>query len=149
MASISTGDAVSKIAKSRKTILELLSTRGFNVSNYEGFSMNDIHLMMQHNQLDMLIESEGGVKVYVKYHINAKTLRPQNINEFTEDLFEIEQVLNNTDDLIIITYENANDTLVSNLKLKWENDGYFITIFSINNLQYNMMNNVLVPPHLT
>ena len=89
---MATADGVSKIGKSRKTIIELLAARGYNTSDYEGFSMNEIHVMMQNNQLDMLIESEEGRKVYIKYHL-SKTLRPQNISDIVEDLYEIEQVL--------------------------------------------------------
>jgi len=144
---MATADGVNKIAKSRKTIIELLSNRGYDVSNYEGFSMNEIHVMTQNNQLDMLIESQEGRKVYIKYHL-SKTLRPQNITDAVEDLFEIEQVLTKSDDLIIIAHDNANESLLNDLKLKWDNDGYFITIFSISNLQYNMMENILVPPHI-
>ncbi len=75
--------------------------------------MNEVHVMVQNKQLDMLLENEETQKkAYVKYHL-AKTLRPQNVSEYVEDLFDIEKVLNKDDDLIIIAVDNPNDSLVS------------------------------------
>ena len=47
-----------KIFKSRKIILEQLKKRGYDVSEYENFSLNEIDILNQNNQLDMLIEEE-------------------------------------------------------------------------------------------
>lgn len=141
------GDYNKLIYNSRQTILELLETRGFNVSDYEGANMNEVHVMVQNKQLDMLLENEETQKkAYVKYHL-AKTLRPQNVSEYVEDLFDIEKVLNKDDDLIIIAVDNPNDSLVSELKLMWENNKHFITIFGMKRLQFNILNHDLVPSH--
>ena len=84
-----------KLFKSRQTLLSLLKEQGFDTKDYEEFSVNEVHTMNNNKQLDMLIsneeESVKPKKVYVKYHL-AKTLRRENINDYIDDLFHLEQV---------------------------------------------------------
>ena len=141
----STGSDVNQMYKSRKNLLKFITERGFTVDDYEEFNINDIHAMLQHKQLDMLFEDDDK-KVYVKYHL-GKTLRPANINEYVEDLYDIENVLNDNSELIVVAYEEPNDTLIAQLDMLWNTEKRFITIFSIKRLQYNMLDNNLVPKH--
>ena len=57
----------SLIYNSRKYILEILEERGFDVSEYSNFSMNELNIIIQNNQLDMLVNNKDE-KVYVRYH---------------------------------------------------------------------------------
>ena len=68
----SSSTIVSNVYTSRKNILNQLKNREYDVSNYEEFSTNEVHIMFNKEQLDMLIENEAGHKVYVKYHIHKK-----------------------------------------------------------------------------
>ena len=78
--------------KSRANLLALLHTRGFNVADYEGSSVTEVHSMHQAKQLDMLVtQQEGGKKAYVKYHL-AKTLRSPNLYEYIDDLFDLGRI---------------------------------------------------------
>ena len=52
-----------QIAESRKNILEILEERGFDISNYQGSSISEVHTMLQNNQLDMLVKTEDESKV--------------------------------------------------------------------------------------
>ena len=66
-----------KIYKSRKIILNQLKTRDYDVSEYENFSVNEIHILNQNNQLDMLLDSVGednNKKCYIKYHMTGKLM---------------------------------------------------------------------------
>ena len=141
---------VTQIAKSRNNILEILTDRGFDTSNYNNESLSQVHIMYQNNQLDMLIEEKteesNKKKIYIKYYL-GKNLRINNIMDFIDDLFTLENVLSKTDDLIIITKDSANDSMVKNLRQLWAQQGYFITIFGIKALQFNILNHELVPPH--
>lgn len=146
------------IYQSRVNLLELLETQGMNIDDYNEFSYNEVHVMHQNKQLDMLLESneagaEGKIqpvrpnkKVYVKYHL-AKTLRPAHVEEYIDDIFNIEQILNKEDDLIIVVRDEPNDTLVNLLKHIWERDGIFLILFNIKRLQYNVLKHALVPKH--
>jgi ribosomal protein S8 len=57
---------ISYIYKARKTILELMDKQGYNISDYNNFSINEVNSMKQNNQLDMLLEKKpdetGSVK---------------------------------------------------------------------------------------
>ena len=55
---------VSKIYNSRLILLQILKDkRGFDVEDYEGFSVTEIYTQMKNEQLDMLLENnETGKK---------------------------------------------------------------------------------------
>lgn len=147
---------ISSIYKSRKVILELMSKQDYELEDYNNFSINEINTKFQNRELDMLLEKkkevseqkEGFVpkKIYIRYYL-AKTLRPQNVNDMIDDLFIMEHVLTKEDILMIVTKDDANDTLIQQLKHIWEQDGFFIIIQSIKRLQFNILNHTLVPPH--
>ena len=86
MATQASSTTVSKVFTGRNILLQQLEKRGFDVSNYTNFSVNEIHSMLQNKQCDILVEDNMGRKVYVKYHL-AKTLRASNIFEYIDDLF--------------------------------------------------------------
>lgn len=166
MAHIQTG-FVEQIYNSRKNILDILEKQGFNIDNYKGSGINDIHNMIKHSQLDMLLKrrkdedkseddeeaseasasaSAANKKAYVIYHV-TKTLSLNNILEYIEDLYTIDMVLTKKDDLIIIIKDEPNESLIKLLQNKWEQDGIFIIVFNIKRLQYNILNHQLNPPH--
>jgi len=136
---------IKQIYNSRVNLLDMLEEQDFDTSNYKGEHIQEVNLMNINEQLDMLIEKEDK-KLYIKYHLN-KTIRPATINEFIEDLFMIEEILEKKDDLIIVTRDNVNDTLIKLLKKIWSNDGIFIRIINIKALQFNILKHDLVPKH--
>jgi DNA-directed RNA polymerase subunit H (RpoH/RPB5) len=136
-----------EIYKSRNNILDILDNRNFDISNYEGSSINEVHTMFQAKQLDMLLTNNEGKKVYIKYHL-AKTLRQNNIQDYIDDLFNLEEILTKKDDLVIIIKDEPNDSINKILKNIWEQDNIFITIFNIKRLQFNILKHALVPQHI-
>ena len=144
---MSQSSQIVEIFKSRQTIIALLKRQGYDVGNYSEFSIHEVNTMFHTKQLDMLFTKEdGSKKAYVKFHL-SKSLRPVNIYEYIEDLFNLEEVLKKTDDLIIIMKDEPNETTEKTLKNIWEQDGVFITIHNIKRLQFNVLNHSLVPPH--
>ena len=129
---------VLSIYKSRKTILEILDYQDYNVADYDKFTINEIDAMNTNDQLDMLIQHTTDKRnIYIKYYLNAKQLRPQNLDDIIEDLFVIENVLTKTDTLIIITADEPNDTIITKLKYLYDHDGIFVVIHNIKRLQFN------------
>ena len=57
---VNCSDYSQTIFKSRQIMLELMKSRGFDISDYEDFNMNEIHIMAQNKQLDMLLEKMNG-----------------------------------------------------------------------------------------
>jgi len=130
-----------------------MNYQSFNVEDYSNFSINEVYTMFQNKQLDMLLERPeipdkqlSKKKVYIKYHL-AKTLRPQNIYDYIEDLFNIEQVLTKQDDLIIVVRDEPNETIIKTLQQIWFSDKQFVIIWNIKHLQFNVLNHILVPKH--
>ena len=61
------------IYNSRINILALLTRRGFNTQEYEGFSINEIDAIVANTQLDMLLtNTDTKRKAYVKYYFTEK-----------------------------------------------------------------------------
>lgn len=135
-----------QIFKSRNNILEILETRGFDVSNYSGSSINEVNSMFQSSQMDMLL-SNPEKKVYIKYHLDKPTLHRNNLYVYIEDLYTIDEVLTKKDDLIIIINDEPNEMLIKALNTIWQQDGIFITVFNIKRLQFNILKHTLVPTH--
>ena len=144
---------ISSIYKSRKTILELMETQGYNVTDYANFSISEVNSMKLNNQLDMLLEkkeedkmTKRKNKLYIRFHL-GKTIRPNNIHDMIDDLFNLEQILTTEDTLFVIIKEEMNETLMNELKHIWEKDKIFIVVENINRLQFNILNHTLVPAH--
>lgn len=153
MSSQNTSVLISHIYTSRKIILELMDKQGYNISDYANFSINEVNSMKQNNQLDMLLEkneedetTKRKNKIYIKYYL-GKMIRPANIQEMVDDLFNLEVILTKDDALFIIIKEDMNETLINELKHIWEKDGIFIIIQNIKRLQFNILDHILVPNH--
>lgn len=169
MASQNISSLTSAIYKSRLTLLELMDKQNYNTYTYEGFSINEVNTMKTNNQLDMLLQKkptqENSIqtnqnetiniqveqkdepkKIYIKYYLN-KSLRPNNLQDMIDDLFNIEQILTKKDTLFIVVKDEVNETLQNTIRHIWEKDGIFIIILSLKRLQFNILNHVLVPPH--
>jgi DNA-directed RNA polymerase subunit H (RpoH/RPB5) len=134
-----------KIYKSRNTILDLLKTLDYNTTDYAEFSINEIDAMFTNDQLDMLLSKDNGRKTYIKYFLNSKSIRKENLDTLVEDLFQIENILTKNDTLIVIVNDEPNDTIVDRMKYLYDHDGIFIVMHNIARLQYNILKNDLVP----
>ena len=136
------------IYKSRNTILEHMKFLNYDVSEYIGFSINEIDAMYTNEQLDMLImhmQKDTPKKVYIKYYLNAKQIRPASLDDIIEDLFTIETILTKNDTLIIIVDDEPNDTIITKVKYLYDHDGIFVAIHNIKRLQFNILSHKLVP----
>ena len=143
----------SSIYNSRKNVLNLMKRQGYNTTDNDNFSINEINTMRINNQLDMLLEKEveneitkRKDKIYIKYNI-GKSIRPANLGEIIDDLFNLEEILTKADSVFIITKEDMNESIINEIKHIWESDGIFIVIQNIKRLQFNILDHTLVPEH--
>jgi DNA-directed RNA polymerase subunit H (RpoH/RPB5) len=151
MASQNSSSIISSVFKSRQVVLDLMKRQGYDTSDYDNFSVNEVNAMYQNEQLDMLLEQKGEKesdtrKIYIRYYIN-KTLSAQNIQDMMDDLFHLEQVLTKKDTLMIITKNEMNETMMNTLKQIWAQDSIMVIIQSMKRLQFNILEHTLVPPH--
>ena len=145
---ITNSTTISKVYKSRNILLAQLKERGFDVDDYEYFSINELRTMYIKSQLDMLlINPKNKKKIYVKYHF-AKGLRPNHIFEYIEDLYQFEEILNENDELLIIIKDKINvklQNIIANIFIK---ENIFCCIRNLKSLQYNILKHSLVPTHI-
>tara|TARA_B000000477_G_C6076998_1_gene221389 strand:+ start:286 stop:942 length:657 start_codon:yes stop_codon:yes gene_type:complete len=141
---------ISKIFSSRKIILDLAKKRGFNIEDYENFTINEIQILKENKQLDMLLEkTENGVtkKIYYKYHLGTK-LRGPHVQDYIEDLYQIEEILSLEDDLVIVTKDNPNPALKNLLRMEFLQNEYYVNVYNYHSYLYNVLDNDLVPEHI-
>ena len=146
MSKVSQHSFIHSLYKSRGVLLDILKRRGYNVEEYENISFSEISKMEKNKQLDMVVETDTNKKIYVKYHLSTK-IRPNQVYEITDDLFNQEEVLDLEDELIIITKDKPNDTLIKLMRSLYVTDNIFFNIFCINELLYNVLDHQMVPPH--
>ncbi len=144
---------IASILKSRNVLIEQLDYMGYNTDAYADFNVSEINAKYTNNQLDMLLEKDKEDpntgkkgKIYVLYYL-SKLIRPNNLQDFIDDLYITDEVLTKDDVLFIVSKEEVNDTLMSALKHLWETEGYFIVIQNIKRLQFNIQNHSMVPKH--
>jgi len=142
---------IGNIYKSRNIILEQLKKRGYNIIDHEDRSI--VEIQSQYNekpqQLDMLLQSQdpnSGKKCFVKYHLNGK-IRPSQIYEYIDDVFNIDEILNKDDDFIIVVKENPNDTLIKLMQDIWNNEKIYFSIYNFHNYLYDVLEHEYVPKH--
>jgi DNA-directed RNA polymerase subunit H (RpoH/RPB5) len=135
------------IFKSRKNITDILKIQGYDVSDYNSFSINEVDAMFSNSQLDMLLTHTNGIsKTYIKYYLNSKQIKKQTLDEIIEDLFTLDTILEKNDTLIVITEDEPNDTIISHNKYIYDTTGIFVVIHSLKRLQFNILNHKFVPP---
>ena len=140
------------IYKSRRNLLEHLKRQGFDTSNYEGTGTHEVHTMQENDQLDMLLttsDKEAPRRTYVKYFTTQQRVTPRDIHNVVDDLFTLDEILSplGNDTLILVTKQPANDTIMKLLDQLWSQSNYFIIIFSLDQLQFNILEHQYVPMH--
>jgi DNA-directed RNA polymerase subunit H (RpoH/RPB5) len=138
---------ISKIYKERTNLIEILKERGYDVSDYDDFSINHVAVLYQHDQLDLLLKNKEDKQIFVKHYLDKKSLRGKTIYELLEDLFITGKILNKNDDLLIITLDDPNETITTILNTIWENHEIYISVISIKRLLFNILKHEHVPKH--
>ena len=143
---------ISSIHKSRDTVIEMMSFQGYDVSEYANSTLTETNAKHSANQLDMLFDKANGDnmihKTYVNYHIE-KSLRPGYIQDIVEDLYHVEEMLQKSDTLMIVTREDTSENVLNAVRHILEKDGIFIIVINIKRLQFNILNHSIVPKHRT
>ena len=138
---------IAKIFKSRKIMLNLAERRGYNTDQYKDFNIPEIATLFGTCNLDMLLTNpETQSKLYFKYHLKTK-ISKTHIQDYIEDLYNVEETLGEDDNLIIVGKDKPNDTLINVLDMSYKTDKYYVNIYNIHDYLYNILDDVLVPPH--
>jgi len=155
---------LNKVYTSRKILLEIMKSQGYETNEYEGFSYQQVDKMLENEQLDMILNKkieatnnavtiastqpqQKQTKVYVSFYVKKPIINIPNIWEMIDELFNLTNTMTKDDTLIIIIKDEINDTIRSELKYLWETEGIFVIVTSINRLQFNILEHAMVPPH--
>lgn len=137
---------ITQLYQSRVILLKQLSSRGYDVSNYDDFSVSELQLMTLNQQLDMIVSNEEGFKIYIKYILGR--LSKQKVEEVADELFEDKSVLSKeTDQLLFVMLDEPNDTLEKTCQHLYDHRGIFVSIHNIRRLLFDITTHRLVPPH--
>jgi DNA-directed RNA polymerase subunit H (RpoH/RPB5) len=133
-----------KYFKAKKMILTHLAAQGYDTAAQSLFTINDVHTKLTAGTLDLqLTRDRDNKRTAVKFH--QGTMKWSLLKNYVQ-AFETDE-LASTDDMIIIIKGEPNETVLSNLKKIWEDKHYFLIVISLDRLQFNIMEHVLVPPH--
>lgn len=136
---------IRRIYRSRLVLLDLMKTQGYNTKNYENFSINNVEAMIGNNQLDMLLERDDGKKASIIYIEKNTQLKAKIIDDYIENLIDIENVLSKKDDIIIVYKDEPNENVLNTLKYKFDKEGVYIIVHNIKRLLFNVLEHSLVP----
>ena len=143
---MTTNNRILKLFKSRNTLIDQFDNLDYDISDYSEFSINEIDAMNNHDQLDMTISHrKTDSKIYVKHYFNSKQINRANLDNVIEDLYNIDNILNKKDTLVVIIDDEPNDTIITRIRYLHDHDGIFVIIHNINRLQYNILNHSFVP----
>ena len=145
--------------KSRVTLLDYLTRRGFDTAELMQFSKNEIEAMVKKETMDFMVstlpETQPSRKIYVKYMPYKQSLTTGIVSNIIDDLFDGEAKVSElepevsldrkTDSVIIVGSENFNDKMKAFVASLFETQGIYISIFSIHSLQYNILEHKLQP----
>ena len=138
-----------RVSNAYTVLLDILKDRGFNVSEYEGFSKSQVASMIASNQMDLLLKSGGGKKVYVRFELERAPELLKLADQFFDAFGEEPPVLMEHDDLIIVSKDGANDSKMEVLNDLWENRKIYVCLLSLADLQFNKFKAAYVPPTMT
>jgi DNA-directed RNA polymerase subunit H (RpoH/RPB5) len=142
---------IKQVYKSRQHMIEYLKAMDFDCSDYENFSIEEVEVMKNHNQLNFKVE-KGDESCYVMYklelNLKQNLVKKNNIETFINEIFEENININENDALVIITTEYAQDSVHKVIKNIWENEKKYVVIMSLANLQFNILKHTFVPKHI-
>lgn len=153
------------IYKSRLVLLEIMQTLNYDISEYLGFTINEIDAMYVNGKMDMLLTTAlpetsepsatvpseqlaANTKVYIRYFIStkqSKLIRTDDIDNIVRDLFHVTNTLAKHDTLIIVIDGEPNTATMTHLDMLYNRFGIFVVIHNIKRLQFNLLRHKLVP----
>lgn len=143
---------IKQIYNSRLNMIEYLKDMGFNCSDFENFSIEEIEVMKNHNQLNFKVDKETGESCFVMYKLDSNLkqnmVKKNNVETFINEIFEENVNIGQNDTLVIITTEYAQDSIHKIIKNIWETEKKYVVIMSLANLQMNILKHTFVPKHI-
>ena len=137
-------DDIEKLFRSRRTILEMLSDRGYSVSNELFIDDKDSFKKLFYSKnLDFRVDCLGKAPVFIKWMLNFK-IKPNMIKE-TIDTIRDENFTEDSPGKIILVTKAKPNTNISKIFKEKEFRG--TELFWLNTVIFNITKHILVPKH--
>lgn len=155
------------VFRSRKYLLEMLEDRGFDVSDINNYTEEEIKVMLNNHRigkyeskseigpLDIFLTKKIGddiEKVYVKYRLDDRFKKTTNLQTQINEVFE--NLLNTKDTFIILNIgrvllkasnkDKPDEEFMNHLYIT---KGYFVQLFGLENFLFNVSRHHFVPKH--
>lgn len=136
-----------KTYKSRKTVLEMMKDRGYNIEKYENFSIHEIETMVTNHQKSNKEISPIDIQLddtLIKYVFTHK-IRISNLTMLTD--YFIEE--GNYKKIIFIVKDKINieSPIEEHFTNIFNTTGIFIQYFYLDSLTFNITKHSIVPHH--
>ena len=147
------GSFIKQLYVSRNNLIFYLKNAGFDCSTFENSSIEDVENMKRYEQLDFKVSNlENGESCYVLYKLDEgfkqNLIKRNNIEQYIQEVYEDLKLIENTDTLIIVTNDYTQESVNKILKNIWEKESKYIVLFSLSNLQINVLVHSFVPKHI-
>jgi DNA-directed RNA polymerase subunit H (RpoH/RPB5) len=145
--------SVADLLCARNNLLEILRYRGYEVDDFTSFELKDVENMAADKKLNLLLNNAAGKQIYVKFELEGRvdvhTIVDELFKQTLSDTKETEpQILNTTDDLLIVTGENVlNETMIETLSHLWESTRLYVSVMSLAQLKFNLLKHAYVPKY--
>ena len=142
-----------QIYKGFINLILLLEKQGYDISKEKDISLQELQTRIETNTINFMVEGNDK-KCYVIYHL-SKQLRPSHIQEYSEDIYQFREIIEPTDQLIIVSKDKFNTSTNTGLSITIENVitslysslQFYINVFVISTLQFDILSHSLVPKH--
>lgn len=145
-----------KIYNARNTILKNLKTIGYDTSPFEHTSFDNIRNFFHHKQSNLLNmtlhkshnkDNPEDLRVFVHFHLTSNTIKSANIYDII-DIYKIQHDMKNEESIIVVTINDINQTMIKLLAQVLATDFVFLSVFSLDELQYSVLEHTYVPKHI-
>lgn len=156
------------VFKSRIHLLEMLEDRGFDVSDLQNYTEEEIKVMLNEQNigkfekipekgpLDIILEKHSGTpnaeKIYVKYLLEDRFKGTTSLSNQINEIYET--ILSPKDTLIILNISRVIMKIGVKDKVDEEyvnhfyiTKNYFVQIFGLENFLFNVSRHQLIPKH--
>ena len=140
---------VKDLYNSRKNLMFYLKNQGYDVENYENFTISEINAMQTNSNKEITELNfevmNGEKKCSVVYYLKS-SIKQSILEENVRDYYDENDKDNST--LIFITLSAMNDTTQKTVKYLWEKYKEYVVIFDIPGLLINVLQHKYVPEHI-
>ncbi len=124
--------------------MEFDKSQGYDITSYSNFSINEVAELLATDNMHMVLKRKNGQgRAFIKFGLgNVNRL---NLRNWDEDHYP--QDMGADDEMIMVFFEEVKDNIKQEVTDLLKNKNKFVRVFSIDRLQFDIMQHVLVPPH--